>query len=392
MRRTAPLTFGCLLLYLTGCASPPAENVRPTVDTLSNGRVVVTNGPPVERAGTSVLDETLRLGGDEAGPESFGSILAVAVAPDGRIHVLDGLAQEVRIFDRQGRFLHAVGKPGRGPGEFLGAEGLILGPGGVVTVVDPRNARFSQFDGAGQFIADYPRTVQGSVYPWPGRRLRDGRFVDWGVAFPAENETVVAGSRIELWPYLLDARFNVTDTLAPLALERDMAADGRLPMPFYANRIMAEVSPSGTMWFAENREYRLFRRALEGDTSIVSSMPGTAPPIGEAERADVERATRARPDLRRVYLDALPSRKPVIRHVFGDDRGRVFVVAELEGEAHLSLDIFSSSGIHARRIDLPSGYAGDGPLPIVIESELYLVVRDEVDIESLVRYTIVSTN
>ena len=162
-------------------------------------------------------------------------------------------------------------------------------------------------------------------------------------------------------------------------------------MPFYANRIVAEVSPSGVIWFAHSREYRLFRRDLRGDTSIVSSMPGTGMPIGEAERRSVERATESRPDLREAYLDALPARKPVIRHLFEDEEGRVFVVAELDGETHLSLDIFDASGVHAARIGLPRDYAGDGPSPVVSGSEVFLVVRDELDVESLVRYSIVPT-
>lgn len=64
--------------------------------------------------------ETLRIGAlDGSIEETFGEITDVAVREDGAILVLDARANAVRVFAPNGDFLETVGRPGRGPGEFM---------------------------------------------------------------------------------------------------------------------------------------------------------------------------------------------------------------------------------------------------------------------------------
>ena len=55
---------------------------------------------------------------DAAGAEPFGSITAIAIAPDERAWVLDGLAPTVYLIDTAGDLAATRGREGDGPGEF----------------------------------------------------------------------------------------------------------------------------------------------------------------------------------------------------------------------------------------------------------------------------------
>lgn len=76
------------------------------MDTLPSGTIVVTNPSAGIRdsAGTWRVIEELRIGtADGTGPDLFGQVTALEMDPAGRIYVLEGQAQELRVFDRDGR-------------------------------------------------------------------------------------------------------------------------------------------------------------------------------------------------------------------------------------------------------------------------------------------------
>lgn len=60
---------------------------------------------------------------------------------DGNIHVLDGQAQELRVFDAQGTYATTLARRGQGPGELARAEAIALLPDRRVVVRDPANPR-----------------------------------------------------------------------------------------------------------------------------------------------------------------------------------------------------------------------------------------------------------
>jgi hypothetical protein len=61
----------------------------------------------------------LEIGGDgREGPTEFAGIVGVARLSDGRVAVANAGSNEIRFFSPAGAFLRAVGRRGRGPGEF----------------------------------------------------------------------------------------------------------------------------------------------------------------------------------------------------------------------------------------------------------------------------------
>ena len=64
--------------------------------------------------------EDLAIGGDSDDPRYiFGRVADVAVDSRGRIYALDQQAQEIKVYEADGAFVHTVAGPGRGPGNSL---------------------------------------------------------------------------------------------------------------------------------------------------------------------------------------------------------------------------------------------------------------------------------
>ncbi|MBE0712420.1 MAG: 6-bladed beta-propeller, partial [Candidatus Aminicenantes bacterium] len=84
------------------------------------GDVVVVKNPnkPLHGAGVFSLEQDLAIGGEESADYVFAEISSVAVSGDGTIYVLDQKDMNVKVFDRDGKFLRTFGKAGEGPGEF----------------------------------------------------------------------------------------------------------------------------------------------------------------------------------------------------------------------------------------------------------------------------------
>lgn len=77
----------------------------------------------------------------------------VAVTPEGDIFVSDGYGNNrVVHFDRNGKFVKAWGRKGRGPGEFNLPHGIGVDSRGRLYVADRNNARIQVFDQSGKFL------------------------------------------------------------------------------------------------------------------------------------------------------------------------------------------------------------------------------------------------
>ena len=72
--------------------------------------------------------------------------------PDGRIVILNSASAEVRVYDRDGRFLKRVGRRGWGPGEFQRPEHVVRLAGDTIAVWDAGIGPLSYFDSDLRFV------------------------------------------------------------------------------------------------------------------------------------------------------------------------------------------------------------------------------------------------
>jgi hypothetical protein len=115
---------------------------------------------------TYTLKPDLRIGAFD-GDAAFGSIVAVALDRHKRIFVADGMEKRVKVFDASGKYVRAIGRPGRGPGDFESLK--RLGVIGDTLWVTEYNGRTSSFNAVtGRFIRmltpGSANAPQGSAY------------------------------------------------------------------------------------------------------------------------------------------------------------------------------------------------------------------------------------
>jgi len=77
----------------------------------------------------------------------------VSVSKDGRIYVVDGVNNRIRIFDRNGHYLSSFGRKGSGNGELRFPLGIDIDKSGKVYIADSGNHRLQIFSPDGKFIA-----------------------------------------------------------------------------------------------------------------------------------------------------------------------------------------------------------------------------------------------
>jgi DNA-binding beta-propeller fold protein YncE len=91
----------------------------------------------------------------ETNPGGFCSITDVAFHPErpGHVFVADGYCNgRVVEFDAQGRKVQQFGERGTGPGQFMNAHGIAVGPDGNIYVADREGGRVQWFDVSGKLM------------------------------------------------------------------------------------------------------------------------------------------------------------------------------------------------------------------------------------------------
>jgi len=95
---------------------------------------------------------------------TFGRISSVDVLSDGRLVVADGMANEIRVFNRDGQYLNTLGREGPGPREFSGLGRIAVLAGDSIVGRDNRASRNVIFASDGSDS----RTVTGPSIHWNG--------------------------------------------------------------------------------------------------------------------------------------------------------------------------------------------------------------------------------
>jgi len=91
----------------------------------------------------------------------FGRPTDIAFLPDGSFWVTDGY-ENTRIvkFDKNGKFIKAVGMPGKGPAGFWAPHAIDTDRNGHVYVADRDNSRIQVFDSDGKHLDTWPNIFQ----------------------------------------------------------------------------------------------------------------------------------------------------------------------------------------------------------------------------------------
>lgn len=164
------------LVALAACSTPERRSPPATVrDSL--GIQIVTSldtAPSCTLESLPSLDLGVINGPDEL---QFQAVGGAATTEDGRVVVVDGGSQEVRVFGPDGTFRQRVGGRGEGPGEFRAVSDVLVTRGDTLVIIDQRPLRVSWFSPEGAFLRSLRIEPAYVNPPRTFALLDDGSFV-----------------------------------------------------------------------------------------------------------------------------------------------------------------------------------------------------------------------
>lgn len=235
------------------------------------------------------LVQELHLGRvDGSGPDVFADIHDLAIDSFGRIYVLDPGWRDVRLFDREGRFIRRLAPEGEGPGERRhrpqfparltwdeNRGRLWIDDRRFLSVLDSLGAEYARdtympsyrdrgrghptgvvvsVDSEGRMYGQQYRVLHDSVYSYVARGQDTPDYVISGDTLHIDTRALV-----QRGPAQTQASGGNALTVTFLAPERD--------------HIAWSISPEGTVWLADLKEPRIHEVTIFGDTLNTLDIP-----------------------------------------------------------------------------------------------------------------------
>jgi hypothetical protein len=252
-------------------------------------------------------------------PYLFSRIEAVKLLPDGRVAVLDGGSQSIRIFDARGSFERQLGREGEGPGEFAYLYYLSIHPPDSIVGYDVDLLRFTTFLASGELVGSQPvDPASGHPEIYFGAYASGDRGLGW-IRPTERTESVITADLMEL------ARFDRGGQLrASLTVLPGLRRLGSGPTPFSPFLVSALV---GDTLFATDGLGPIEVYGPSGDHLRSMSVP-VAPWSAEDAWGELERSLRGNGFLERLLalrgtagVDSIPS----FAEMLADDEGRLWL-------------------------------------------------------------------
>ena len=348
--RTSGILAIAQAALLATAALPAEAQRRVRVDTLDGGRIVVSNpdSPGSGPQGAPTLVEVLRFGSIDGTCDAFGDVVALAVDGDGRIHVADRQANEIRVFSPQGECVRTFGRSGDGPGEFSWLAGITWQPPGNLWAIDAIRDRFTVFDSLGNVIATHALQLgRAASLPWPLWVDGERNLHLW---LPASRTIVKYG----VGPALDSlASFQVPEIPREMYTQRIGGITAQSPIP-HSPSIRWTVSSAGNVWLANSSVFALHETTFGGDTLRTVALDRQAPRLERRERDSIAEATG-------IAARRLPARRNALEWIRSGPDGWIWV--DTEKGAIQGWDVFDEQG----------HYLGRAVPPVPIEKEPFPV-------------------
>ena len=330
----SPLLFILPAILGAGCepGDPAAGggDLATTFDSIGDVVHVTNTGTPPEWRLAPVASIGPKTLTDQAAPEEFGLVTAVALGPDGNVFVADARNLEVRVFGLDGAHRRTFGRDGEGPGEFRNIYSLAW-VGDRLLILDPRLGRIGEFSAEGEWLGQR-RTAGGlsgspafiRFYPvGANEAFRFARVPD-GTVLVGHHSRGETGDTVSF----LRAPAN-----SPGAIEAIICEGERVFGAFghsFAPRFVQHPASRGVMYSGWTYSYRIAVTRSDGDTVRVIERTLPAEPITDEEWAE---GSAEFEEFRNRWPDAScnprgftrPDRKSFIQQIFVAPDGKLWV-------------------------------------------------------------------
>jgi hypothetical protein len=336
MRKITPVVLGLILAFLAQSESL-AQKVK-TVD----GVTVVSNGKkPVPVKGQPVkikLAEELTVGGSANPDESLSQVSTFVVDGEGGILALDFKEQKIKVFDRTGKLLRLIGKPGQGPGELGIASGIQLMADNTLVVEDATNRRLALFKPSGEFIKNISTSDKLGLV----NILLDGK----GNVIGREMGLAEGNAKMFFEIKKFDANLKPLFTLDKIEFPVPIPGSGT-KMNILEMMSGYQFDPAGNIYYGRNADYEIKIYSPEGKHVRTIQKEYDRVKVTQTDIDEMlEKIPNTMPGVNIKEMFSFPEYFPPYQFFLLDDRGRLYVRTFTKGKAkgEYEIDVFDAEG------------------------------------------------
>lgn len=387
---------------VAGCAqqgrTTGGSDLTTTLDTIA-GVVHVTNTgtAPVWRLVPVVSIGPTTLA-NQATPDEFGGVSAVALGPDEALFVADEYNSEVRVFGLDGTHRRTFGREGDGPGEFRSLYSLAW-VGDRLLTLDPRLGRIGEYSAEGEWLGQRTTVMAGfSGSPAFIRFFPVGPNEVFRFAYSLEREAMIwvghhaTGDTGDTVPGSRSPETPLPGAIRPMLCEGD-GATGFFGAPF-APKSLRHPAAGGIAYSAWGYFYRIAVTDTAGDTLRIIERTLPTEPISDEDWAGG--STEEYDEFRARFPNAScsprtftrPDRKPFIEEIFVAPDGKLWV------------DVIRTAGNRWEFFDTEGGLVGSVPavpykdrtVPVFRGDYLATIRQDEFELDHVDVWRLERTN
>jgi hypothetical protein len=328
--------FGLFLFFL--CFNfALAQKVR-TVD----GVKVVSNGkkptPPKGQSATLSIKEEMTFGLGDNPDEAFSEVSAFVVDDAGTVYAVDVKDRKIKVFDKTGKFLRQIGKPGQGPGELGMPANIQFTRDNNLLITDALNQKLSLFELSGEHIKDVSTA---------GRLGFVSLSMDARGNFLGQEMGIVPGNskmfyEIKKFDQSLKPLFTLDKIEFPVPLPGSGTKINVMEMIY-----VYQFDSAGNIYFGRSAAYEIKVFSPEGIHLRTIEKEFTPEKVTQEDIDEMLERIASVPTGGNVKdLLSFPEKFPPFQNIFFDDQGRLYVRTFTRGKAkgEWTLDIFDTEG------------------------------------------------
>ncbi len=308
-----------------------------------------------------------------AGENPFGNIDDILISSKGDICCYDNRNMKYYLFDENGKFIHAFGTRGEGPGEIKQPEEApILKAGDKIVVQDVDRMHYFSWEGK------YIRSVANPKDLIPTLFLSEDQFIQAPLTILNAPDGIAKVRQINLasGERKVLTEFNMFKG-GTLQSERGSAsiwADGLTPM-FILGKI------GGKLYYGVNDKYKVYISDMDGKVQGSFSLTRQKTSVSEKEKIDfISRAAQGQaPDeLIRKLAKQLPNEETYFSLIEGHNGLIYLYVWKFFMKNTQQIDIFSPGGkyLYKKIIKVEPKYK-ISCMPVIDKDYVYLGLEDE---------------
>lgn len=328
--------FGLSLIFL--CFSLAEAQKIKTVD----GITVVSNGkkpiPPKGQSAVLMLKEEMTFGLGDNPDQAFSEVTAFTVDNAGTVYALDVKDRKIKVFDKMGKFLRQIGKPGQGPGELGVPANILLTRDNSLAISDATNQKISFFKPTGEHIRDLSSA---------GRLGFVSMSLDAQGNFLGQEMSVVPeGSKM-----FYEIKKFASDLKPQFTLDK---IEFPIPLPGSGVKLNAMemiavylFDPAGNILYGRSRAYEIKVFSPEGKHLRTIEKEFTPEKVTQEDIDEMlERIASVQAAGNLKDLLSFPEKFPPFQNIFLDDQGRLYVrtFSRGKGKGEWTVDVFDTEG------------------------------------------------